>query len=603
VPPVPPYEDFVPTRRFLPALAVSPDGTTVAYSSDDSGQFQLWTTPLDGGAATEHTTDEARSVRAMAWSPDGTRLAFAADRDGDEQHQIHLLDLGTGEVTRVSRTDGRQHVLAVEPFDPTGRWLAYAANDRDETIQDVLVADLDTGGVRRIESEVGVLAFPVAFSPDGHHLLIGLVRSNTDSDVAVLDLTEDDPTLRLLTEHDGEEQHLPSGWLPDGSGVLVLTDAGREFRALVMRGLDGTVEEVHAPEHDVDAVDVSRDGSTLLWCVNEDAVHVPYVAGTDALDDPRRLAVPDGVIDAVALGADGKTAVALAASGIRPMELVTIDVADGSIRYLTDSRPPGLRAIEPVAPQVVTYPTHDGRDVPAWLYLPAGEGPHGMVLSIHGGPEAQEQARYNYSGLYQYLLAHGVGILAPNVRGSSGYGASYQRLIHRDWGGGDLGDFEHAVHHLRGLDRVDDDRIAVFGGSYGGFAALSCVSRLPELFAAGVSVVGPSNLVTFARAVPPTWRSLMAAWVGDPDEDEAFLLERSPITYVDDIVAPLFVLQGANDPRVVKAESDQVVEALRARGVEVRYDVYEDEGHGFAKRSNQVRAMTDVAAFLLDHVG
>jgi dipeptidyl aminopeptidase/acylaminoacyl peptidase len=225
-----------------------------------------------------------------------------------------------------------------------------------------------------------------------------------------------------------------------------------------------------------------------------------------------------------------------------------------------------------------------------------------MVLSVHGGPEAQEQARYNYSGLYQYLLANGVGVFAPNIRGSSGYGASYQKLIHRDWGGGDLSDLEHAVRHLRSLDRVDADRIAVFGGSYGGFAALSCVSRLPELFAAGVSVVGVSNLVTFARSVPPTWRTLMKAWVGDPDEDEAFLLERSPITYVDNIVAPLFVLQGANDPRVLKAESDQVVEALRARGVEVRYDVYADEGHGFTKRPNQVQAMRDIADFLLTHL-
>jgi dipeptidyl aminopeptidase/acylaminoacyl peptidase len=603
VTPVPPYEDFVPHRRFLPALAVSPDGRTVAYSADDGGQFHLWTTPLDGGAPTQRTADDAQSVRAMAWSPDGARLAFTADREGDEQHQVHLFDVASGETTRISSADGRQHVLAADPFDPTGRFLAYAGNDRDESVQDVLIADLDTGDVRRIASQAGVLAFPVAFSPDGRSLLVGLIRSNTDGDTAVVDLTEDEPEFRILTAHEGEAQHLPNGWTPDGSGTLVLTDAGREFRALVTWHLDGTSEQVHAPDHDIDAVELSRDGTTLLWIVNEDAVHVPYVARLDAVDDRRRLAGHDGVLDAVALSADGSTAVALAASGTRPMELVTIDLGTGTMAYLTDSRPPGLLAVEPVAPRLIAYPTHDGRDVPAWLYLPTGEGPHGVVLSIHGGPEAQEQARYNYSGLYQYLLANGVGVLAPNVRGSSGYGASYQKLIHRDWGGGDLGDFEHAVRYLRGLDRIDDDRIAVFGGSYGGFAALSCVSRLPELFAAGVSVVGPSNLVTFARAVPPTWRALMAAWVGDPDEDEDLLLERSPITYVEDIVAPLFVLQGANDPRVVKAESDQVVEALRTRGVEVRYDVYDDEGHGFTKRSNQVQAMRDVAAFLLDHVG
>jgi dipeptidyl aminopeptidase/acylaminoacyl peptidase len=600
---VPPYEDLVPQRRFLPALAISPDGSTVAYSSDDSGQFQLWTVPLDGGEPTQHTHDADRSVRTMAWSPDGTQLAFTADRDGDEQFQVHVLDVASGEVRQLSERSDRQYSLAQDPFDPTGRWLAFAGNDRDESVQDVLLLDLQTGEQRRVASSPGVLAFPAAFSPDGTQLLAALLRSNTDGDVAVVDLGQGELAFRTVTSHDAEAQHLPVGWLPDGDGVLVLTDAGREFRALVRVDLDGDSTEVVAPDHDVDAVRTTRDARAALVVVNEDGVHVPYTLDLADRAELRPVVQHDGVIDAVALAPDGSVAVALVASGARPMELARLDLAAGALTLLTDSRPPGLLRIDPVDPVLVRFPTHDGREVPGWLYLPPGTEPVGVVLSIHGGPEAQEQPRYNYSGLYQHLLAHGVGVFAPNVRGSSGYGASYQKLIHRDWGGGDLGDFEHAVRYLRGLDRVDGDRIAVYGGSYGGFAALSCVSRLPDLFVAGVSLVGPSNLVTFARAVPPTWRALMASWVGDPDEDEAMLLERSPITYVDDIVAPLFVLQGANDPRVVKAESDQIVEALRARGVEVRYDVYEDEGHGFTRRSNQVKAMGDIAAFLLEHVG
>jgi dipeptidyl aminopeptidase/acylaminoacyl peptidase len=264
-----------------------------------------------------------------------------------------------------------------------------------------------------------------------------------------------------------------------------------------------------------------------------------------------------------------------------------------------------------VDPALVEYKSHDGRMVPAWLYRPAaattcgdGEAAGGcrrfpVVLSIHGGPESQERAEYCYSGLYQFLLSRGVGVFAPNVRGSSGYGITYQTLIHRDWGGGELADFDHAVRYLHELDWVDDDHIGVFGGSFGGFAALSCLSRLPELFAAGVSVVGPSNLVTFAKAVPPTWRSLMTNWVGDPEADFDFLMSRSPITYVDQIRAPLMVVQGANDPRVVQTESDQIVDALRNRGVEVRYDVYNDEGHGFTKRSNEIQALGDIGDFLV----
>ncbi len=303
-----------------------------------------------------------------------------------------------------------------------------------------------------------------------------------------------------------------------------------------------------------------------------------------------------------ALTPDGRSLVGLVGTGVRPLDLVTLDLESAMVTYLTDSRPTAMAERAGVVPELVDYPTHDGRSIPAWLYRPAGDGRHPVVLSIHGGPEAQERAEYMYSGLYQYLLSHGIGVLAPNVRGSTGYGSSYQRLIHRDWGGAELGDFEHAVRHLAALDWVDAKRIAVFGGSFGGFAALSCMSRLPALFAAGVSIVGPSNLVTFAKAVPPTWRALMNVWVGDPETEADFLLSRSPITYVDQIVAPLFVIQGANDPRVVQAESDQIVNALRDRGVEVRYDVYPDEGHGFTKRANEIKAIGDVGAFLVEHL-
>ena len=262
---------------------------------------------------------------------------------------------------------------------------------------------------------------------------------------------------------------------------------------------------------------------------------------------------------------------------------------------LTDGFLGGIDEADLVEPELITYPTHDGRDIPAWLYRPEGDGPFPVVLSIHGGPEAQERPIYMYCGLYQYLLTRGIGILAPNVRGSTGYGKTYQKLIHRDWGGAELKDFKAAAEYLKGLDWVDGDRLGVFGGSFGGFATLSCVSRLPDYWAAAVDIVGPSNLVTFAKTAPPTWRRLMAQWIGDPDTEADFLMERSPITYVDQIRAPLFVIQGANDPRVVKAESDQIVERsarprrrgplrrLRGRGPRLhapRERAEGDGGHG-----------------------
>src|SRR5690606_30589604 len=248
-------------------------------------------------------------------------------------------------------------------------------------------------------------------------------------------------------------------------------------------------------------------------------------------------------------------------------------------------------------PELIRYPSFD-REIPAFLYRPTGgAGKLPVLLSIHGGPEAQERPQYLYAGFYQYLASRGIAVLAPNIRGSTGYGKSYQKLIHRDFGGDELRDLEHAAKWLQAQEWVDPARIGVFGGSFGGFATLSCVSRLPEYWACGVDIVGPSNLITFAQSVPPTWRDFMAEWVGDPERDAELLRERSPITYVDQIRAPLLVIQGAKDPRVHRNESEQMVARLRELGREVEYLLFEDEGHGFTKRANNLKAFRAAAEF------
>ncbi|WP_265522762.1 S9 family peptidase [Oerskovia flava] len=614
------FEPFVPQRRFADAVALHPDGGTVAYVSNDAGAYDLVLRPVAGGEPRRLTRFDDRSVRSIAWSPDGNRIAFTADRDGDEQTQVYLVDVDLDaavdvepatEPVRLTPADDRQYQLAAQPFLPDGSAIVYTGNDRDPSAHDVLVHPLGPDGpaaapARRIEVEPGMTMLG-AVSPDGRYVLVRVLSTTSDSDVAVVDLQASSPALEILTGHDGVAQHVPGPWLPDGSGFLVRTDRGADFTALASCALDGTLTVLHAPEADVESVQATP-GGTFTWVVNEPTGAAPYVldptsSGTPS-GDPRRVPLPSGVLDEPCLLPDGSALVGLFGTGVRPRELVVVDLATGEVRYLTESRPAAIREGAPVAPELVSYPTHDGRQVPAWLYRPhprpgADDARFPVVLSVHGGPESQERAEYNYAGLYQYLLAQGVGVLAPNVRGSTGYGAAYQRLIQRDWGGAELGDLEHAVRYLHGLDWVDPARVGVFGGSFGGFAALSCLSRLPDLFAVGVSVVGPSNLVTLGRSVPESWRPIIAAWLGDPDDDHDFLMSRSPVTYADQIVAPLYVVQGAKDPRVVQAESDQIVEALRARGVEVRYDVFPDEGHGFTKRANEIRAIGDIAEFLV----
>jgi dipeptidyl aminopeptidase/acylaminoacyl peptidase len=603
------YRDYRPDRRFQPTIALSPDGTQVAYSDNLSGQYNLVVAAIgeSDASAPRRLTDSAdATVRGVLWTADGKDLIFAADANGDEFNQVRRIASSGGQIT--SLTDLPEVQFALGDVSPDGLWVSYAGNDRDPKDQDVLVQALSTGEVRRVYADGGAV-FAAGWSPDSTRLIAARTDSNTEIVLFLVGI--DGSAAEQILPEKGEPAPfaLPGPWLPDGSGFLVRTDVGRDFVGLAR--FDIETRELHwilTPEWDVEEVLLSKDGRVLVWTVNAGGIselHAAELNGTTIGADLPVPALPGGQISALSLSEDGGTIAALLVTGGRATNIVVADLGidgrpAGEPRWLTDTLA-GVTA-ETVEPVLVTFPTHDGRDVPAWLYRPAGEGPFPVVLSIHGGPEAQERPAYNYGGLYQFLVANGIAVLAPNVRGSNGYGRTYQRLVLRDWGGGDMGDFEAAAQYLQQADWTISERIGVFGGSYGGFATLTCLSRLPQYFACGVDIVGPSNLVTLTKSVPPTWRAMMADWVGDPDTEADFLLSRSPITYADQIVAPLFVIQGANDPRVNKAESDGIVEALRARGVEVRYDVYEDEGHGFTRKENEARAMGDSADFLIEHL-
>jgi dipeptidyl aminopeptidase/acylaminoacyl peptidase len=465
-------------------------------------------------------------------------------------------------------------------------------------VQDILIRRLVDGTERRVVPPRGVIFTPGHVSPDGRWLLAAGVRSNTDIATYLVDLADTEAEPVCLTAEHGEGLFVPGPWAQDSSACYMCTDVWGEYTAVGRYSLEnGELARVSHDPWDVELIEAV--GDTLTWTINEHG-HSTLRATTSgtSLSIPE---MPQGVIDALALTPDAQSIVLQLDSATRPSEIGVLDLLTG-FRYLTDTRPPAIHIVDPVEPDLVSYPSSGGRIVHALLYRPHGPGPHPVLLSIHGGPEAQERPEYAYSGLYQHLLDQGVAVFAPNIAGSTGYGLTHQKLIYRDWGGVDLDDLDHAVQYLRGVPDLDADRIAVMGGSYGGFAALSCLSRLPHPWAAGVSFCGPTNLVTLAEACPPTWKNIVAAVLGDPATDAEHLTRRSPVTYADAISAPLFVLQGARDPRVPKNESDQIVDRLRERGVDVRYDVYPDEGHGFSNRKNEIRAYGDIAEFITSHL-
>jgi dipeptidyl aminopeptidase/acylaminoacyl peptidase len=602
---LPLFEQFFAVRRFSSALTFTADSAGLLFASNMSGQFNLWRVPVEGGWPDQLTAFTDETVRGVGVSPTDGRIVLCADHDGDEFHQLYLLDAARGWPEQLTDDPQVQHFVGSDAWSPDGTKFAYAANARKPTDMECWVRDVDTGETQAVFGE-DMFSFPGAWSPDGSTLLAIDFRNNSDASIHLIDVEE--ASSRELTPHDEDAMFFPGPWASDGSGFYFLTDEGSEFRGLAFYNLaTNRYEWVENPTHDIEDLKASADGRLLAWLVNEDGYDRMRIRD---LQSGRDLPAPDlpdgarphltGAEPPLAVSPDGSHAALIVSSPRRPPEAWVVEIETGAARPVTDSRLGGLREEDLVDVELISFPSFDGRDIPAWLYRPQVEGKAPFVLSIHGGPEAQEKPQYQ--PLYQYLLSRGVGVLATNIRGSTGYGKSYQRLVQRDWGGGDMQDWDQAVKWLHDQDWVDPDRIGVYGGSYGGFATLTCVTRLPDYWAAAVDIFGPSNLVTFAKAVPPTWKRFIARFVGDPETEADFLMERSPITYVEDVKTPLLVIQGATDPRVVKGESDQMVEKLQSLGREVEYVVFDDEGHGFTKRPNELKAYRLAADWLERHL-
>jgi dipeptidyl aminopeptidase/acylaminoacyl peptidase len=606
VPSVPPYERFGQHWYQTDLAFLRPD--ELVYTTNITGQYNLWIQRIGPGGtpgpARALTLYRDRTVRLVEPSPDGRVLYFSADQDGDEQSQIFRLDTRGGDP--VALTDDRKvrHDLSHGAVDPSGRRLLYCDNGRTPSDMDVILHDLKTGTVRRPLPEGSTWALP-RWDPTGERFTASQILGTTKIRSFVHDVRKG--TTAEVLPHETDEIVFPAAWTPDGRRLLVLDDLDGEFvRLESVDWKTGDRRTVAAPRSDVEFARFSRRAGRLVYGVNEGG-YTSLWSGPLAGPFHRVPGVPRGHLTGFedmigSVSPDGRSLAVNWSTGMAPPEILWVPLERGHVHPLTHSMPGGVPDAPLPPPTLVRFASFDGRKIPAFYYRPKRR-PRGKipaVLSIHGGPETQERPGWMYWGLYAYLNACGIAVLAPNIRGSTGYGKSYQRLIHRDWGGDELKDLRAAAEWLRSRPEIDSERLGVFGGSFGGFATLSCVTRLPEYWKVGVDIFGPSNLLTFLKTVPPFWRRFMKEWLGDPETDAEFLRERSPINYIDAVRADLLVIQGANDPRVNKAESDQMVERLRALGRKVEYMIFPDEGHGFSRTENYLKALGATARFLRD---
>ncbi len=599
--PVPSYdiEVFMDSVR-LAGASFSADGSTIAYSSNISGIFNVYAIPAGGGDSVALTDSSTDAMQVVDYFPADGRLLYSADQGGNELDHIYVRsedgqsqDLTPGDKLKANfggwARDNQSFYIATNERDPRYFDLyRYAVDDYQRS----MVYQNDDGLTAQ------------AISWDGRYL--ALVKSNTtqDSDVYLYDT--EDGSKRLLTEHQGAENNTPAAFTPDGD-LLLQTNRDSEFAHLVRVDLDsGERSVVFQPEWDVMYAYYSRGGKYLVAAVNADARTALHLFNAEDMSPAELPSMPAGDLNGVTFSADDSQIALYVGDSRTPRDLYRIDLGAGSVQQLVGSLNPAIDREHLVDGKVVRFTAAEEVEIPGLLYMPhaaSAEAKVPALVWVHGGPGGQ--SRLNYSSLIQYLVNHGYAIYAINNRGSSGYGKTFFGMDDRKHGEADLADVVASKQMLIDTGRIDPERIGIIGGSYGGYMVLAAMAFEPEAFQVGVDIFGVSNWLRTLTSIPPWWESFKAALyaeMGDPATDEERLRRISPLFHADQIQRPLMVLQGANDPRVLQVESDEIVEAVKANGVPVEYVVFEDEGHGFVNRANEIQGYRAVKEFLDQHL-
>ncbi|HYS31556.1 MAG TPA: S9 family peptidase [Streptosporangiaceae bacterium] len=596
-------------ERVSPRL--SPDGTRLAWIAPSGGVLNVWLAPVsprsgvDWSQAVVVTDDTDRGIRTFAWAHDNKHLLYLQDVGGDENWRLYDVDLATMRHRDLTPFDGVQtQIVAMERDFPTE--VLIGLNKDNPQLHDVYRLNLDSGELTKEADNPGFLGWVAdsklvvrgAFAPQPDGSLSALVRDSAADDWReLLAIPAEDA---LTTD--------PVAFSADGQSLLVVSSVGAETAKLVRIDLASGAEEVLAGDREADVSDVRIDPQTrepqivvVLKDRSEYLVLDPSVA-----DDLAAIrALHHGDPNFVSADDAEETWLVAFTNDTGPVPYFAYDRSTGKGSFLFEHQPAlSEYTLAPMVP--FTFKARDGLVIHGYATFPP-DGPRtGLptVLNVHGGPWARDA--WGYDAEAQWLANRGYLCLQVNFRGSTGYGKGFVNAGDREWGAKMQDDLTDAVAYAVAEGWSDQKRVAIYGGSYGGYAALAGATFTPDVYCCAVDIVGPSNLKTLIETVPPYWAPMIAQFhrrVGDPDKDVAFLWSRSPLSRADQISIPLLIAQGANDPRVKQAESEQIVAAMTEAGIEHEYMLFPDEGHGFAKPENRMIFYAAAERFLARHLG
>lgn len=593
-------EEFYKTRSVF-GSSINADASAVLVSDDESGIYNAYKVPLDGSTVTQLTNSAKESIYVVSWFPEDDRFLYSADNGGNELNHLFVQTI-TGKVQDLTPGEGLKAFFI--SWHENNSAFFVATNERDAKFFDVYqyqVADYSRTLVFQNDSGYS----PEAVSPNGKYIALSKSNSNADSNLYLVNLANKQPLAELITEHEGNVEHSAYTFTRDNSALIYSTNAFGEFNQAWSYDLVSKEKsEDFADNWDVSFTYFSKNGRYQVHGVNADAQTKIVITDLDANKKITLPDLPSGDLRGVNFSADGKQMVFYINSDTSPSNLYVHKLGSQAIKRLTNTGNPNIVEENLVVGEVVRFKSFDGLEIPGILYKPkqASKQKVPALVWIHGGPGGQ--SRKGYSALIQHLVNNGYAIFRINNRGSSGYGKTFYHLDDKKHGDHDLKDVVYNKYYLQTLDWVDADKIGVIGGSYGGYLTMAAMAFTDE-FEVGINIFGVTNWVRTLESIPPYWEAFRQSLydeLGDPSTDKERLHNISPVFFGQNVKKPVLVVQGKNDPRVLKVESDDMVESIRSGGTYVDYLVFDDEGHGFSKKVNRISASNKFLSFLQTHL-